>query len=230
MLALHVATIREAQADGNADDPGARSGRRMRGSASRQPGMAGPWKPKSGPFSTSGWMPSTGRTRSRQPHPARFQGPRRRPGAPRPQQRTAARGGVRSVIVLDTNVISELARQVPDPGRCSPGSTHSKSSEVATTAITAAELRYGVARLPDGHRKRRADSGASAASWPKTSTAGFFPSMSAPPCGMRTSSPAASESAGPSASPTPSRSHLPRPGRHPGHPQHCLTSRKRESN
>jgi len=27
-------------------------------------------------------------------------------------------------------------------------------SEVATTAVTAAELRYGVARLPDGHRKR----------------------------------------------------------------------------
>jgi hypothetical protein len=25
---------------------------------------------------------------------------------------------------------------------------------VATTAITAAELRYGIARLPDGHRKR----------------------------------------------------------------------------
>jgi toxin FitB len=28
------------------------------------------------------------------------------------------------------------------------------ASEVATTAITAAELRYGVARLPDGRRKR----------------------------------------------------------------------------
>ena len=27
-------------------------------------------------------------------------------------------------------------------------------SDVATTAITAAELRYRVARLPDGHRKR----------------------------------------------------------------------------
>ena len=27
-------------------------------------------------------------------------------------------------------------------------------SDVATTAVTAAELRYGVARLPDGHRKR----------------------------------------------------------------------------
>jgi predicted nucleic acid-binding protein len=27
-------------------------------------------------------------------------------------------------------------------------------AEVATTAVTATELRYGVARLPDGHRKR----------------------------------------------------------------------------
>jgi predicted nucleic acid-binding protein len=27
-------------------------------------------------------------------------------------------------------------------------------SDVATTAVTAAELRYGVARLPEGHRKR----------------------------------------------------------------------------
>ena len=27
-------------------------------------------------------------------------------------------------------------------------------SEVATTTVTAAELRYGVARLPEGHRKR----------------------------------------------------------------------------
>jgi len=57
------------------------------------------------------------------------------------------------VIVLDTNVISELARQVPDPGVLS-WLDSLEVSEVATTAITAAELRYGVARLPDGHRKR----------------------------------------------------------------------------
>jgi toxin FitB len=57
------------------------------------------------------------------------------------------------VIVIDTNVISELARQAPDPGVL--GWLDSlEVSGVATTAVTAAELRYGVARLPDGHRKR----------------------------------------------------------------------------
>jgi predicted nucleic acid-binding protein len=57
------------------------------------------------------------------------------------------------VIVLDTNVISELARHVPDPGVLS-WLDSLEVSETATTAVTAAELRYGVARLPDGHRKR----------------------------------------------------------------------------
>jgi toxin FitB len=57
------------------------------------------------------------------------------------------------VIVLDTSVISELARQVPDSGVLS-WLDSLEVAEVATTAVTAAELRYGVARLPDGHRKR----------------------------------------------------------------------------
>jgi toxin FitB len=57
------------------------------------------------------------------------------------------------VIVLDTNVISELARQAPNPGVLS-WLDSLEVSDVATTAVTAAELRYGVARLPDGHRKR----------------------------------------------------------------------------
>jgi predicted nucleic acid-binding protein len=57
------------------------------------------------------------------------------------------------VIVLDTNVISELARQVPDSGVLS-WLDSLEVSGVVTTAVTAAELRYGVARLPDGHRKR----------------------------------------------------------------------------
>jgi toxin FitB len=57
------------------------------------------------------------------------------------------------VIVVDTNVLSELARQVPDPGVLS-WLDSLEISEVATTAVTAAELRYGVARLPDGHRER----------------------------------------------------------------------------
>ena len=57
------------------------------------------------------------------------------------------------MIVLDTNVISELARKVPDPGVLS-WLDSLEISDVATTAITAAELRYGVARLPEGQRKR----------------------------------------------------------------------------
>ena len=57
------------------------------------------------------------------------------------------------MIVLDTNVISELVRPVPDPGVLS-WLDALEVSDVATTAVTAAELRYGVARLPDGHRKR----------------------------------------------------------------------------
>jgi predicted nucleic acid-binding protein len=57
------------------------------------------------------------------------------------------------VIALDTNVISELARQGPDPVMLS-WLDSLEVSGVVTTAVTAAELRYGVARLPDGHRKR----------------------------------------------------------------------------
>lgn len=57
------------------------------------------------------------------------------------------------MIVLDTNVISELTRQTPDPGVLSWLDSQT-ASEVATTAVTAAELWYGVARLPAGHRNR----------------------------------------------------------------------------
>jgi toxin FitB len=57
------------------------------------------------------------------------------------------------MIVVDTDVISELARQVPDPGVLS-WLDSLEVSGVSTTAVTAAELWYGVARLPDGRRKR----------------------------------------------------------------------------
>jgi toxin FitB len=57
------------------------------------------------------------------------------------------------VIALDTNVIAELARRMPDPGVLS-WLDSLEISDVVTTAVTAAELRYGIARLPDGHRKR----------------------------------------------------------------------------
>lgn len=56
------------------------------------------------------------------------------------------------MIVLDTNVISELTRRSPAPGVVSWLDSLA-ATEVLTTAITAAELLYGVARLPSGHRK-----------------------------------------------------------------------------
>jgi hypothetical protein len=56
------------------------------------------------------------------------------------------------VIVLDTNVLSELTRREPDP-RVLAWADSLPSGEAATTAVTAAELLYGVARLPRGRRK-----------------------------------------------------------------------------
>jgi toxin FitB len=56
------------------------------------------------------------------------------------------------VIVLDTNVISELARIDPEQSVVT-WLDSLPAAEVATTAITAAELLYGVARLPDGRRR-----------------------------------------------------------------------------
>jgi toxin FitB len=58
------------------------------------------------------------------------------------------------VIILDTNVVSELIRAAPDPGvRVWVNSR--PSTQIATTAITAAELYYGVARLPVGQRRQQ---------------------------------------------------------------------------
>lgn len=56
------------------------------------------------------------------------------------------------MIVLDTNVISELMHPRGEP-RVVAWTDDQLAGEVYLTAITTAELRYGVARLPDGHRK-----------------------------------------------------------------------------
>lgn len=56
------------------------------------------------------------------------------------------------MIVLDTNVPSELARVEPDRGVLA-WLDALDAGRVTTTAVTAAELRYGVERLPDGRRK-----------------------------------------------------------------------------
>ena len=56
------------------------------------------------------------------------------------------------MIVLDTSVISEVIRRAPAAGVISWLDSLA-TAEVMTTAITAAELLYGVARLPQGQRK-----------------------------------------------------------------------------
>lgn len=56
------------------------------------------------------------------------------------------------MIVLDTNVVSELMRPELAAGVVAWVDRH-PAGEVFVTAVTAAELLYGVARLPDGSRK-----------------------------------------------------------------------------
>ncbi len=58
------------------------------------------------------------------------------------------------MIILDTNVLSELVKPVPEQ-RVVDWLDSLVPDEVMTTAVTAAELWYGVRRLPDG--KRRAE-------------------------------------------------------------------------
>jgi len=60
------------------------------------------------------------------------------------------------VIILDTNVLSELARETPDSAVLSWLDSQPESG-LATTAINAAEMLYGVARLPEGRRKTQLD-------------------------------------------------------------------------
>jgi predicted nucleic acid-binding protein len=57
------------------------------------------------------------------------------------------------VILLDTNVISETTRSVPDPvlvewlNRQAP-------VDLWTTSITVFEVRFGIARMPEGAKRR----------------------------------------------------------------------------
>lgn len=57
------------------------------------------------------------------------------------------------MIVLDTNVVSELMRRAPEL-KVVGWVDEFPAEEVFITAVTAAELLYGVARLPEGRRKR----------------------------------------------------------------------------
>ena len=56
------------------------------------------------------------------------------------------------MIILDTNVLSELTRQSPDQNVMS-WLDALDATDVGTTSVTATELFYGVARLPAGDRK-----------------------------------------------------------------------------
>ena len=57
------------------------------------------------------------------------------------------------MIVLDTNVVSELARPTPNQAVIEWVDAQDSSSLVIT-ALTSAEVRAGVALLPNGRRKR----------------------------------------------------------------------------
>lgn len=56
------------------------------------------------------------------------------------------------MIVLDTNVVSELMRAEPHPSVLEWLRQNSESG-LYTTTITIAEIRFGIARLPDGRRR-----------------------------------------------------------------------------
>lgn len=56
------------------------------------------------------------------------------------------------MIVLDTNVVSELMRIEPEPAVLSWIQERSGGG-LYTTTVTVAEIRYGIARLPEGRRR-----------------------------------------------------------------------------
>ncbi|HCG38749.1 MAG: plasmid stabilization protein [Pseudomonas sp. K35] len=57
------------------------------------------------------------------------------------------------MILLDTNVLSELMRAKPAP-QVLEWVDAQPASELAISAITVAEILYGIARMPDGKRKQ----------------------------------------------------------------------------
>jgi len=59
-----------------------------------------------------------------------------------------------AVIVLDTNVISELMRPQPEP-RLLAWADGLDPDGVSITAMNEAEILHGLARLPDGRRKQQ---------------------------------------------------------------------------
>jgi predicted nucleic acid-binding protein len=64
------------------------------------------------------------------------------------------------MIIMDTSVVSELMRAAPDVDVAAWAV--SVGSELFVTAVTVAEIRYGIARLPEGRRKEDIKSAADA--------------------------------------------------------------------
>jgi len=61
------------------------------------------------------------------------------------------------MILLDTNVISELMREKPD-ARVLAWISRQRSNRLYLTAVTVAEIRRGLALLPDGRRRSALES------------------------------------------------------------------------
>jgi hypothetical protein len=61
------------------------------------------------------------------------------------------------MIILDTNVISELINRAPEP-RVVAWADRQRRGQLITTAITVLELRSGAEKLHSGRRKRRLES------------------------------------------------------------------------
>ena len=57
------------------------------------------------------------------------------------------------MFVLDTNVLSELMRPAPEPVVANWVGQQTRSA-LFTTAITEAEIFYGIELMPDGHRRK----------------------------------------------------------------------------
>jgi predicted nucleic acid-binding protein len=58
------------------------------------------------------------------------------------------------VIVLDTNVVSEILRHQPDPGVLQWFDAQDPH-ELWLTSVVAAELMFGIAKMPQGARQRQ---------------------------------------------------------------------------
>lgn len=56
------------------------------------------------------------------------------------------------MIILDTNVLSELMKREPDQ-TVIDWADRQPNQPIATTAVTSAEIYAGLGALPDGHRK-----------------------------------------------------------------------------